>query len=322
MRMASRLLAATAALMALATAPGETQEKYPSRPIEMVIPTPPGGGTDISLRMLAELVEPVLGQKIVVVNKAGGSGTIGMQAIIRAKPDGHTIGGLWNAPLTISPHMLPVGYTTADYATIALATWSASVHCVKPDFAANDGKSYIEAIRQAPDKYTYGNDGVGGSNHLAVERIFSKLGVKARPVPFGGAGETLKAFLGGHVDIYVGSIAPILPYVKDKSAKCLLIMSPERNAQLPDAAGLTDLGIPDEATVLWRGIIAPKGVPADRLAILEKAFTEAAKSERFRTFMSARGEDTRGSGAADFRKLIETEHEALGKVMKAVGLAK
>lgn len=298
------------------------QEKFPSRPIEMVIPTAAGGGTDISLRMLAELAEPILGQKVVVVNKPGGGGTVGMSAIVGARPDGYTIGGLWNAPLTMTPHMLPTPYKNSDYAAVSLVTASPTVLCVKAAFPANDGKAFVEELRKKPGKYTYGNDGVGGTIQLAAERVFTKLGVKARPIPFAGAGETLKAFLGGHIDIYGGSIPPIMPYVRDKSAKCLMVTSAERNASVPDAASLTDLGAPDEATVLWRGIIAPKAVPADRLALLQKVFAEAAQNPKFKDFMQKRGEQAKGTSSAEFRKLIDSEYEAMGKVMASIGLTK
>lgn len=314
----------TAVLLALSIGAfsAMAQEKFPSRPIEMVIPTAAGGGTDISLRMLAEIVGPILGQKVVVVNKPGGGGAIGMTAIVQARPDGYTIGGLWNAPLTMTPHMLPTPYKNSDYAAVSLVTASPTILCVKAAFPADNGKAFIEELRKNPNKYTYGNDGVGGTIQLAAERVFTKLGVKARPIPFAGAGETLKAFLGGHIDIYGGSISPIMPYVKDKSAKCLMLTSAERNASVPDAAGLADLGAPDEATVLWRGIIAPKAVPADRLAVLQKAFAEAALSPKFKEFMGKRGEEAKGSSSAEFRKLIDSEYEAMGKVMASIGLTK
>jgi len=298
------------------------QERFPSRPIEMIIPTAAGGGTDISLRMLAEIVEPILGQKVVIANKTGGGGSVGMAAITQAKPDGYTIGGLWNAPLTMTPHILQTPYTQKDYTAVTLATWAPALLCTKTAFPANDGKEFIEELRKNPNKYTYGNDGVGGTMHLASERVFAKLGVKARAVPFNGASETLKAFLGGHIDIYAGSIAPIQPYVKDGTAKCLLLTSAERSPVLPNASGLADLGIPNEATVLWRGIIAPNGVSRDRMALLEKAFSEAARSEKFRKFTEARGEEARSSSPAEFRELIDSEYAAMAQVMGSIGLGK
>lgn len=310
-------------LVASLTASGvSAQDVFPSRPIELVIPTAAGGGTDIALRQLAQLVEPILGQKIVVVNKPGAGGAIGMENITQAKPDGYVIGGLWNAPLTMTPHGQKTMSKPGDYATVSLVTWSPIVHCVKAAFPANNGKEYIEELRKNPNKYTYGNDGVGGTIQLATERVFAKLGVKARPVPFAGAGETVRAFLGDHVHIYGGSIAPVLPYVKDKSTKCLMVTSADRNSALPEASGLTDVGAASEATVLWRGIIAPKTLPADRLAVLQKAFSTAALSPKFVEFMAARGEDAKGSSPAEFRDLIASEYEAMGKVIVTLGLVK
>jgi tripartite-type tricarboxylate transporter receptor subunit TctC len=298
------------------------QEKFPSRPIEIIVPTAAGGGTDIAFRMLAEIAEPTLGQKVVVSNKVGGGGMIGMASIVRAKPDGYTLGGLWNAPLTMTPHMQPAPYAPDDYATVTLADSAATIFCTKPDFPANSGKEFIEQLKAQPGKYTYGNDGVGGTLHLAAERIFSKVGAKARPVPFAGAGETLKSFLGGHIDIYAGSITPILPYVKDGQAKCLLVTTAKRVDAVPQAASLTDIGVPEAQTVLWHGLIAPKGISADRMAILENAFREAARSDRFRQYMQSRGIQIEASSAADFRKLIDSEYAAMGEVMRSLGLAK
>jgi tripartite-type tricarboxylate transporter receptor subunit TctC len=319
-----RMWAVAAAALAAAVVAGSApaQEKFPSKPIEIIVPTAAGGGTDIAFRMLAEIAEGSLGQKVVVSNKVGGGGYIGMSSIVRAKPDGYTLGGLWNAPLTMTPHMQPAPYSPNDYATLTLADSAATIFCTKPEFPAGNGKEFIDALKASPGKYTYGNDGIGGTLHLAAERIFSKVGAKARPVPFGGAGETLKAFLGGHIDIYAGSITPILPYVKDNTAKCLLVTTAKKVDAVPQASSLTDIGVPEAQTVLWHGLIAPKGIPADRMAMLEKAFRDAARSDKFRQYMQSRGIEVEASSADDFRKLIDTEYVAMGDVMKSLGLAK
>ena len=321
-RIVNGILASLACGLVAAGAPVMAQEKFPSRPIEIIVPTPPGGGTDITARLLAELVEPMLGQKVVVVNKAGAGGALGMSAVVQAKPDGYTLGGLWNAPLTMTPHSQAVPYSLQDYVAISLADIAPSLLCAKPDFPANNGKELIEVIRNNPNKYTYGNDGVGGMLHLSTERIFIKFGIKARPVPFGGAGETLKNFLGGHVDIYAGSIPPIVPHVKAGTAKCLLLTSKEKNAAVPQATSLNELGIPETATYLWHGIVGPKGIPPDRVAILEKAFVQAAKSGKYRQMMEEKGVTAEGGGGVEFRKLIETEYKAMGEVVTSLGMAK
>lgn len=297
-------------------------EPFPTKPIEIIVPTPPGGGTDITTRVLVEVTEPILGQKLVVVNKPGGGGTLGVSALTQAKPDGYTLGSIWNAPITMAPHSLQVPYTLDDYVPIAQITAAPIVFCTKPDFSANSGKEFIEALRKNPGKLTYGNDGVGGTVQLSGERIFRTQGVQLRPVPFGGAGETLKAFLGGHVDIYGGSIPPILPHVKAGKAKCLLLTSRERSDALPQAASLTDLGVSQAATVLWRGIIGPKDLPAERVAILEKAFRQGAQAPKFQDFLAKQGEVAVGSSAAAFAELIRAEYQAFAQIVKDLGLGR
>lgn len=305
-----------------AALPAAAQEKFPARPIEIILPVALGGGTDIATRLLAEVVEPILGQKVVVINKPGAGGALGMNVIVQAKPDGYTLGGLWNAPLTMTPHSQAMPYSLQDYVAISLLDTAPMLMCTKPDFPANSGKEFIEVIRKNPNKYTYGNDGVAGTIHLSIERIFSKLGIKARPVPFTGAGPTLKNFLGGHIDFYAGSLPPIVPHVKAGAAKCLLLTSKEKNAAVPQAASLTELGVPETATYLWHGIIGPKDIPPDRIAILEKAFAQAVKSDKFRQFMEAKGVTVDGRGAAGFRKLIDTEYKAMGEVVTSLGMGK
>jgi tripartite-type tricarboxylate transporter receptor subunit TctC len=309
------LLGATVAL-----AGGPAAADYPEKPVEMIVPTPPGGGTDIAMRFLAEQVEPLLGQRVVIVNRAGGGGTVGMSAITQARPDGYTIGGLWNSPLTMTPHSLDVPYTLDDYIPVTMVTAAPLVFCVNPDFPAEDAQGFVDHLRENPRRYTYGNDGVGGTVQLAGERIFRQIGVEVRPVPFGGAGETLKAFLGGHVHIYGGSIPPILPHVKDGKAKCLLLTSNDPSETLPTAGTPADVGAPAASTVLWRGVLAPKGTPEAIVAKLEQAFGEAARSDAFREFLANRGEQAVGNSSEEFRRMLREEHEAFGEIVKDLGI--
>jgi tripartite-type tricarboxylate transporter receptor subunit TctC len=319
-RFATRTAAALAALVAVGALPGAAQEKYPSRPIQLIVPSPPGGGTDIFGRQLAELVDPILGAKIVVENKPGGGGTVGTTLVTQAKPDGYTLGMIWNSPLTTSPHSLQVPYTPDSYTPIIQIGSSSYVICAQPDFPASTGKEFIEHLKKNPGKYTYGNDGVGGTMQLAAERIFGHFGVKVRPVPFGGAGETARNFLGGHVDFYGGSLPPIIPHVTAGKAKCLILTSAANNPALPSASGLADLGAPEMETVLWWGVIGPKGLPADKVQTLEAAFRKAAESPRFKEVQAKQGATSVIRRPEEMAKLIRAEHAALGEVARSLGL--
>ncbi len=311
---------AAAALAALAALPAAAQPAYPARPITLIVPAPPGGGTDLFGRQLAEIVEAEFKQKLVVENRAGGGGTVGVTQIVAAQPDGYTLGFIWNSPLTTSPHSLNVLYTPERYAAVMSIGFSSYVLCVQPSFPADTGAQFLAEVKANPGKYTYGNDGVGGTMQLAAERIFAAAGARVRPVPFGGAGETARNFLGGHVDIYGGSLPPILPHVQAGRAKCPLLTSAEGNPSLPGAAGLASLGMGGEETVLWWGLIAPARTPKPILDRLEAAFSAAAGSAKFGEAMASQGASVRVRGSAQTSAMIRGELEALGKVAQALGI--
>jgi len=307
-------------LCSMGVAPGHAAEKFPSHPIQLIVPTPPGGGTDVASRLLASIAEKSLGQKILVLNKPGAGGAIGVQAMLGAKPDGYTIAGVWNAPMTVTPHMFKVSYDLNSYVPIVLSDVAPQVFCVMKDFPASDGKAFLQTLKDNPNKYTYGTDGVSGTVHLAAELIFASTGIKQRAVPYGGAGETLEAFLGGHVDIYGGSIPPILPFVQKGSVKCLMSTSADSNKTLPQAASLSELGAPHDETLLWHAIVAPAQIPPDRLAVLEHAFQDAAHSEKYQTFAANQGETAVAWGSKQSTEAINKEYVAYGKVISDLGL--
>ncbi len=315
-----RIITFAAVVVGLVLASAAGAQDYPTRPITLIVPSPPGGGTDIFAREIAEAVSPMLGQKAVVDNRAGGGGSVGTTLVTAAQPDGYTLGFVWNSPLTTTPLSLPVAYTPDSYAAVMSIGYSSYVLCAAPDFPANNAQELVAQVKANPGKFTYGNDGVGGTMQLAAERIFAKLGVKVRPVPFGGAGETARNFLGGHVTFYGGSLPPILPHVAAGKAKCLLLTSAGRNPALPQAAGLDDLGLGAEETVLWWGLIAPAKTPAPILAKLETTFSQAANTEKFKTAMAQQGATLKIASGKEMGALVRSELAALGQVAQAIGI--
>lgn len=311
---------ALAAVLALGLAGAAAAQNFPNRPITLIVPAPPGGGTDVFARALGEIVEGALRQKVVIENRAGGGGTLGVTQVVAARPDGHTLGFIWNSPLTTSPHSLQVAYTPQNYRAIMSIGFSSYVLCTRPDFPAGNAAEFIARLKEPNARYTYGNDGVGGTMQLAAERIFAATGVKMRGIPFGGAGETARNFLGGHVDVYGGSLPPILPHVQAGAAKCLLLTSAEGNPALPGAQGLNAINAGSEETVLWWGLIAPANTPEPVVAQLEKAFMEAASSDRFREILDRQGATQRVLDGRATAELIRTELEALGKVARSLGI--
>ena len=195
--------------------------KFPSRPIELIVPTPPGGGVDIVARMLAELVEPALGNEGGRRQQARCQRRDRRDAVGASEPDGYTLAAVWNAPLTVTPHTLAVSYGLDDYTPVTQLTGGTPFGVLRQArFPAANGKEFVELLRKSPDKYNYGNDGVAGGVQLAAERAFGRLGIKARPVPFGGAGESRSRIFSAGTWIYGRTIPTSLEHVRAGQAKC------------------------------------------------------------------------------------------------------
>jgi len=270
--------------------------------------------------VLAHEVEPLLGEPVIIMNVPGAGGTIGVAQLTRAQPDGQTAAGVWLGPITVSPNTMKVPYAPTDYIPVVQVSSAPYVLCVHADFPANDAQGFIAELKKNPDKYTYGNDGAGGPGQLATARILRATGASARDIPFKGAGETLTSFLGKHVDIYVGSIPPILQHTQTGAAKCLLVTSADRVAALPKAGALRDIGIPNEETILWRALIVPKGTPADRVTRIESAFERAANSVNARKFLEDAGEQVAIRKGSELRSYIDHEYDAMRTVAKSLNL--
>ena len=314
--------AAAAAVFGLITGPfaSASAEAYPERPIQMVIPAGPGSSTDTIMRSLAKFAAPLLGQPIVIFNKPGASGTIGVGNVTRASNDGYTIGGVWSGPVTMAPHVATPSYTPADYQIVAMTTEAPGVLCVQPGFPAENAGELLAELRNNPDKYTYGADGVGGFVQFATGRIFEAAGVRQRIIPYSGADQTVTAFISGTIDIYGGAIATILPFVMEGKAKCLLVTSSRRYAALPDVQSLADVNLSQAQTLLWRGIIAPRDVPADRLEKLRAVFSDAATNPEFKAIAERRGEEIWNISPDEAAKYVRDEYAQMERLAKQLQL--
>jgi tripartite-type tricarboxylate transporter receptor subunit TctC len=317
MKLKTKLLSATAVILMTVPALAE----YPERAIELTIPAGAGGGTDTSARKLAILLEEKLGQSIAVLNVGGGGGSVGASQFMQAKPDGYSLFATWNSPLTTVPQVQNVAYSIDSFTPIASTSETAYTLCVKTDFPATTGKEFLAELAANPDKYTYGNDGIGGTMQLAAERIFQTQGIKAVAVPFGGAGETLQNFLGGHVDIYGGSISTVLPYVESGEAKCLIVTSAADVPALAGASGLASLGIGSEETLLWRAILGPKDMDPAIVEKLAAIIEESVNDPSYVEFLATKGEVPNVMTGNNLRVRLQGEYDALAKVSKALGLA-
>lgn len=316
---ASRM--ALVAVGLIAALPSQAQSRsYPVKPVIVVVPAPRGGGTDTFARELAKIVEDDLNQAVIIDNKPRGGGTDGIARMVAAEPDGYTLAFVWNSPLTAKPLSSRVSYTPESYRAVMSIGFSSYTLCVPASFPADNARQFLDTLKARPGGYTYGNDGTGGTMHLAAERIFQQVGAKVKAAPFVGSTDTVRNFLAGQIDIYGGSLSAILPHVRDKKAKCLLLTSASGNPALPEANGLESVGLAQSETVLWWGLIAPTQTPSPVVARLEEVFLKAASTERFKALMAKQGATPKARGSAETATLIRSEAEALQQVAEHVGL--
>jgi tripartite-type tricarboxylate transporter receptor subunit TctC len=315
--MTIRIATLTCAALAAAT---PALADYPERTIELTIPAGAGGGTDTSARKLAILLEEALGQSIAVLNVSGGGGSVGASQFMQADPDGYSLFATWNSPLTTVPQVQDVAYSLDSFTPIASTSETAYALCVKSDFPGTTGEAFLNELSANPGTYTYGNDGIGGTMQLAAERIFQAKGIEAIAIPFGGASETLQNFLGGHVDIYGGSISTVLPYVESGEAVCPLVTSAADVPALPGASGLESLGLGDQETLLWRAILGPAGMDPAIAGQLADVIEAAVNDPSYVEFLASKGEVPNVVKGEALGERLRDEYDALAEVSSALGL--
>jgi len=289
---------------------------------KLIVPTAPGGGTDALFRLVSKDAQRFIGGPISIQNVAGAGGTIGLAQVINSTPDGYTLAGVWPAPVTVVPQTSKVPYTPSDYIPVIQLSTAPYIFCVRPDFPANDGKALMEELRKNPKKYTYGTDGLGGPAQLAAERIFRTQNIQTVDVPYKGAGETIIGFLSNQIDIYVGSIPPVLQHANVGKAKCLLVSSVNRNAQFPNASSLKDLGLAKEETLLWRVILAPKDTKPERINQIVQAYSKAMKEPDTLRYLDESGESSAVLTGKELQDKLTQEYAAFSQIVKSLNLAK
>ena len=248
---------------------------YPSRPLKVIIPSNKGGGADVSFRVLAGALEPILGQKIEIENLPADSGAEGLTALANAAPDGYTLAAVWNGPLTASPQIRLLPYSLDSFTVIASTFESDYLICTHKDFPAATGPEFVAFLRQMPFHYTYGNEGKGGGGFFAAERLFHTLHLFVRSESFNGTSDVARNFAAGKVDFYLGTAPPIQPYIKSGDARCVVVMGKRKPSLFPAASAVSELGAPDNEAALWRMVLAPKGLPVEKATKLEAAIRQA-----------------------------------------------
>ena len=306
-----------AALLVLAAVPALGQEAFPSRPVQLVVPYPPGGNTDLMARALQQELAAGLGQAVVMTNRGGAAGTIGTAELARARPDGHTVGLVPNNPLTAQPHLTNTGYDLRGFRFVCLVYDNPQVLVAGRGAPFRDGRGMLEHARSAPEALVLGSPGQGSTQHILAADLLRRAGARPLHVPFTGAGPMGQAALGGQIHAFVES--PSIPAAT--GLPVLAVFGAQRLPSLPEVPTTAELGHPVEGTSAG-GLIAPAGIPEAAFVRLQSACERAVGSEGFRTAAERLNAVTRYLPGDAFRARFAAESEANRNLLRALDLAR
>ncbi|MEY3062823.1 MAG: hypothetical protein RI994_2075, partial [Pseudomonadota bacterium] len=299
-------------------------QNYPVRPITLVVPWGAGGGTDATARIIGSLLEKDLGQPVNVVNRTGGSGVVGHAAIASAQPDGYTI-GLATVEIGMMHWQGLTDLTSASYTPIGLVNADPAGVQVRADSPYKTVNELLAAIKANPGKFKASGTGQGGIWHLAIAGLLrdQKIDPAALPwVPSNGAAPGLQDMMAGGIEVAPVSLPEARSLIDAGKVKSLAIMNDKPSALYPNVPTLKAAIGSDWTMAAWRGIVAPKGLPAPVRDKLAEAVRKVATSKEYNDFMSSRGFGVIYAGPDDFAKFMVKSNTELGATMKAVGLVK
>lgn len=309
------------ALATLACVTPALAQNYPAKPVRMVVPFAPGGGTDVIARRLAADMTESMRRQVIVDNRAGANGIIGTEIVARAPADGYTLLFV-SSPHAVNPALyakLPYD-TVRDFAPVALVASSPYVLVVHPSLPARNLKQFIALAKANPGQINYASGGSGSSAHLASELFNQMAGVKLREIPFKGAGPALLATLSGEVAVDFGNALTVKPHMTSGRLRALGIASPKRSESFPDLPTIAEGGVPGYRADAMLGFLAPANTPRAIVDLLNAEAHKAMRRPDTVEAMRAIAVDITLSTPEEFGRLIESEMARWGKLVRALDL--
>lgn len=298
-------------------------EAYPTRPVQVIVPFPPGGVADLVARPLAAAMEKILKQPVVVANKTGAGGAVGMQAAAVSKADGYTLMvGL--SSISVMPEVdkifgRPQTYKMEDFAPIALLTSDPTILVIKKEAPWKNVADFVEDAKRRSNEIKYSSSGVYGTMHVAMEMFAHAAGIKLRHIPTAGGGPALTALLGGHVECLSGGPNVSIPHIKAGTLRVLAGWGGKRLPALPEVPTLKELGYEDAEFYIWSGLFAPKATPPGVIKILREATRQAVSAPEFKSAMEKMETPISYMDADEFKKFWDKDAQRLAKAVRQIG---
>jgi tripartite-type tricarboxylate transporter receptor subunit TctC len=294
-------------------------QAYPTKPIRMVVPFAPGGGTDVVARRIAHKLTEGLGQQVIVDNRAGGGGLLGGEITVRAVPDGYTI-IMVSGSYAVNPSLHKLTYDPVrGISPIGLVGTSADLIALNPNVPIKSTQELIGFAKANPGKLNYGSTGVGGFTHLATELFMMMTQTRMTHVPYKGTGPAMTDLLGGQIQVLFGGIASEIPYVKSGRLRGLAVTTPKRLPGLPDIPAVSEV-VPGYEAILWYGLWGPPGLPREIVSRLNGELKKIVSMPDTREHLSQEGIEADYMPPEAFAKFIAAEIAKWAKVVKAAGV--
>lgn len=317
------LLGASIALMALAPLSAQASDWPAGKPINVIVPYAAGGFADTRMRMLGQELAKELDTTVIVENKAGAGGVIGTSDIVRAKPDGYTIGTGNLAPLSVNPTLMPknVSYNVkTDLVPVILIEESPLFLNVSTQVPVKDVSELIALAKKDPGSLTYGSSGVGGAHHLSAELFARDAGVELTHIPYKGGAPAATDLMAGHINLMFEMGYAALPAIQAGKVHPLAVSSAERLPLLPDVPTLAEAGLPGFESYNWQGIVVPAGTPEEVVQKLNTAFNNILKKPEVIKAFEDTGGQIAGGTPEQFAEFIESETAKWGDLIKTANI--
>ena len=313
---------AAVAALGLLTVAAHAQGKYPDKPIQLIVPFPPGGAADVLARFLSVELEPRLGQAVVVVNRPGAGTAIGAQAAATSPPDGYTLFLGGNSTFTMLPAVRDkLSFDSArDFEPVARVVTFLLALITYADNPVQDLKTLIAEAKAAPDKLTLASFGTATSSHFGGEMFKSAAGIKMVHLPYKGSSPAMNDLIGKHIAYLVDTVVATQPQVEAGKVRALAVLSRNRSSHLPDVPTAIELGVPDVDVTIWLSVTAPKGIPAEAKQRLTAAIEEMMKTEKARARANQLGFEPAFMTYTDWAGDVTRETEQMRAVARHAGI--